>query len=79
MVGPGTGVVPFIAFIEERERLKADGVMLQEEAHVYFGCKDIANDFIYREELSNALDNKIINSLGLAFSRSTDGSPKQYV
>jgi cytochrome P450 / NADPH-cytochrome P450 reductase len=75
MVGPGTGVVPYIAFIEERELLKAKGQVLQ-EAHVYFGCKDKANDFIYRDQLCDALDNKIINSLGLAFSRPADGSPK---
>ena len=78
MVGPGTGIVPFIAFIEERENLIAQGKAVQ-DANVFFGCKDKDNDFIYRDQLCNALDTKIINSLGLAFSKPSDASPKQYV
>jgi sulfite reductase alpha subunit-like flavoprotein len=55
MVGPGTGVVPFIAFIEEREFLVAQGKQIQ-SAELFFGCKDKDNDFIYREQLANATD-----------------------
>lgn len=48
MAGPGTGVVPFIAFIDEREVLGAKNIQLS-EASLYFGCKDKSNDFIYRD------------------------------
>jgi len=46
-VGPGTGVVPFIGFLQERK--------LQDKAlgpcHLYFGCRDRDTDYIYREFL----------------------------
>lgn len=74
MVGPGTGVVPFIAFTEERQHLKIDS-----EAHLFFGCRDKDNDFIYRDFLASMVDNKVISSFQLAFSRPRDGQPKNYV
>jgi len=40
MIGTGTGVVPFIAFIEEIEALKANQVSVNEETHLFFGCRD---------------------------------------
>lgn len=78
MVGPGTGIVPFIAFAEEREHLKAKGDSIA-EGHLFFGCRDKDNDFIYRDYLAAMVDTKVLSSLNLAFSRSKDGSPKQYV
>jgi sulfite reductase (NADPH) flavoprotein alpha-component len=42
MVGPGTGVAPFIAFAEEREVKKS-----QAEAWLYFGCRSYKADYIY--------------------------------
>jgi sulfite reductase alpha subunit-like flavoprotein len=78
MVGPGTGVVPFIAFAEEREHLKVKGDKVA-EGHLFFGCRDKDNDFIYRDYLAAMVDTKVLSSLSLAFSRPKDGSPKQYV
>jgi sulfite reductase alpha subunit-like flavoprotein len=78
MVGPGTGVVPFIAFAEEREYLKAKGESIA-EGHLFFGCRDKDNDFIYRDFFATKVDNKVIESFQLAFSRPTDGTEKQYV
>lgn len=48
MVGPGTGVVPFIAFNEERELLQKQGKKIA-EGSLFFGCRDKDSDFIYRD------------------------------
>ena len=78
MVGPGTGIVPFIAFCQERELMKSQGEKLA-EAHLFFGCRDKDTDFIYRDFLAASVDKSVIQSMNLAFSRANDGSPKQYV
>lgn len=51
MCGPGTGVVPFLGFMQERSLQKGLG-----EAILYFGCRQRDSDFIYRDEMANALD-----------------------
>ena len=48
------------------------------EAHLFFGCKYRDVDFIYRDEISNKADAKIISDLHLAFSRE-DANKKVYV
>lgn len=55
MVGPGTGIVPFIAFSDERKHLKDAGSPIA-EGHLYFGCRDVDNDFIYRDYLASMVD-----------------------
>lgn len=78
MVGPGTGIVPFIAFSQERELMKQQGEKLA-EAHLFFGCRDKDTDFIYRDFLADKVDKSVIQKMNLAFSRANDGSAKQYV
>ena len=51
MVGPGTGVVPFIGFMQEREKAKAESAAELGTAHLYFGCRQHDSDFIYRDEM----------------------------
>lgn len=70
MIGPGTGVAPFIGFIQERSVLQAQGTELG-AAHLFFGCRHPDQDFIYRRELEEAHSAKIIQ-LHTAFSRLTD-------
>jgi len=77
MVGPGTGIVPFIGFMEERQIAQANGQELG-EALLYFGCRQKESDYIYRDEMAQMADKQVISSLNIAFSREKD-EPKQYV
>lgn len=71
MIGPGTGVVPYLAFLQE---IKAK--QMKNKCVLYFGCKKSTSDYIYRDELADYVDNKILD-LKVAFSR--EGVQKQYV
>ena len=81
MVGPGTGIVPFIGFVQEREKMITDNTETKlGQADLYFGCREKNTDFIYRDFLADAYDKKLLTELNLAFSRpSEDGAKKQYV
>ena len=72
MVGPGTGIAPFRAFLQERQALNIKG-----PAWLFFGNQHFEYDFLYREELSNWLDQGYLSRLDLAFSR--DQAEKLYV
>lgn len=79
MVGPGTGVVPFIGFMQERQTAKTnDPELALNQAHMYFGCRRHDQDFIYRDEMSDMKEKNIIAELNLAFSREPD-QEKVYV
>ncbi|MBX3577200.1 MAG: cytochrome P450 [Rhizobiaceae bacterium] len=75
MVGPGTGLAPFRAFLQERGVRKAAGQALG-PAMLFFGCRHPDQDFIYRDELEAAAANGL-TALHVAFSRH-DGE-KTYV
>ncbi len=72
MVGPGTGVAPFRAFLEERRAVGAAG-----RNWLFFGDQRRDCDFLYREELEGYLKDGVLSRLDLAFSR--DGAAKVYV
>lgn len=72
MVGPGTGIAPFRAFLQEREYRKASG-----KNWLFFGDRNAATDFIYREEIEAMQESGLLNRLDLAFSR--DQAEKIYV
>ncbi|KAN0050980.1 hypothetical protein ACTA71_004286 [Dictyostelium dimigraforme] len=71
MVGPGTGIAPFVSFIQERKALGHTG-----ENHLYFGCRRSDEDFLYSQELQQYHNDGLIK-LYTAFSRET--SQKVYV
>eukprot|EP00096_Caligus_rogercresseyi_P016434 TRINITY_DN908_c0_g2_i1.p1 TRINITY_DN908_c0_g2~~TRINITY_DN908_c0_g2_i1.p1 ORF type:complete len:712 (-),score=230.38 TRINITY_DN908_c0_g2_i1:619-2754(-) len=77
MVGPGTGLAPFRGFIQERSWHKAQGKPVG-ETHLFFGCRNEAVDYIYREELEEHLASGGLSRLHLAFSRDIPGK-KVYV
>jgi sulfite reductase (NADPH) flavoprotein alpha-component len=72
MVGPGTGLAPFRAFLQERQFRKASG-----KNWLFFGDRNSASDFIYRDELQAMQNNGLLTRLDLAFSR--DQAEKIYV
>ncbi len=72
MIGPGTGIAPFRAFLQEREVTNSSG-----KNWLFFGDQTQENDFIYENELNDMLNNKILTKLDLAFSR--DQKEKLYV
>ena len=75
MIGPGTGIAPFRAFLQERHANKASG-----RSWLFFGDRRRATDFLYGEELQGFVDSGTITRLDCAFSRDgVDGEPKTYV
>ena len=64
MVGPGAGLAPFRAFLQEREATAATG-----RNWLYFGEQHRACDFLYREELEAWRASGHLARLDLAFSR----------
>lgn len=72
MVGPGTGIAPFRAFLEEREIIAAPG-----DNWLIFGDRNAASDYIYQEEIKALQQKKVLTKLDLAFSR--DQAEKIYV
>lgn len=71
MIGPGTGLAPFRAFIQERIGLEATGLNL-----LYFGCRQKSQDFLYSDELETWVKKGKLE-LRAAFSR--DQPHKIYV
>lgn len=72
MVGPGTGIAPFRAFLQEREEQNATG-----KNWLFFGNSHFNSEFLYQLELQSYLKSGILNQLSLAFSR--DQAEKVYV
>jgi sulfite reductase (NADPH) flavoprotein alpha-component len=72
MVGPGTGIAPFRAFIEERKELGAKG-----PNWLFFGDQHYLTDFLYQSEWQDYLTDGILTKLDVAFSR--DQKEKVYV
>lgn len=72
MVGPGTGVAPFRAFVQERAEAGASG-----RNWLFFGNPHFRHDFLYQTEWQAALKQGTLSRLDLAFSR--DQADKVYV
>jgi sulfite reductase (NADPH) flavoprotein alpha-component len=72
MVGPGTGIAPFRAFLEERLAIGAKG-----KNWLFFGDQKRATDFLYQEQLEGWMKDGHLTRLDLAFSR--DQAEKIYV
>ena len=72
MVGPGTGIAPFRAFVEERKAIGAKG-----QNWLFFGDQHYLTDFLYQTEWQDYLADGILTKLDVAFSR--DQEEKVYV
>ena len=72
MVGPGTGVAPFRAFLEERQATGATG-----DNWLFFGDQHRASDYLYEEQFAGMVADGVLTRLDTAFSR--DQGRKIYV
>lgn len=72
MVGPGTGIAPFRAFVEERKAIGAKG-----QNWLFFGDQHYLTDFLYQTEWQDYLADGFLTKLDVAFSR--DQEKKVYV
>jgi sulfite reductase (NADPH) flavoprotein alpha-component len=72
MVGPGTGIAPFRAFLEEREATEATG-----QNWLLFGDRTKEFDYIYQDEIEAMQERGVLHRLDLAWSR--DQAEKVYV
>jgi sulfite reductase (NADPH) flavoprotein alpha-component len=66
MVGPGTGVAPFRAFVQERHATQAKG-----RNWLFFGDRSFTHDFLYQTEWQDALKDGALTRMDVAFSRDT--------
>uniref|UniRef100_A0A672NQD9 Methionine synthase reductase n=1 Tax=Sinocyclocheilus grahami TaxID=75366 RepID=A0A672NQD9_SINGR len=70
MVGPGTGVAPFIGFLQQREKEReANQEATFGETWLFFGCRHKDKDFLFREELERFAHNGTLSHLIVCFSR----------
>lgn len=67
MIGPGTGVAPFRAFLEEREEIGAEG-----KTWLFFGDRHFVTDFLYQVDWQKWLKEDVLTRMDVAFSRDTD-------
>lgn len=67
MVGPGTGIAPFRAFLEEREAAGAPG-----KNWLFFGDQKRATDFLYHDQIIGWMQKGHLTRLDTAFSRDQD-------
>jgi len=66
MVGPGTGVAPFRAFVQERRATQARG-----RSWLFFGDRKFTHDFLYQLEWQEAIKDGALTRMDVAFSRDT--------
>lgn len=72
MIGAGTGVAPYRAFLQEREIRGSGG-----KSWLFFGERNFDSDFLYQTEWQGFLKDDVLTRMNIAFSR--DGSAKTYV
>jgi sulfite reductase (NADPH) flavoprotein alpha-component len=72
MVGPGTGIAPFRAFLQERDAREAQG-----KNWLFFGNPHFTQDFLYQVEMQGYLKSGLLSKIDVAFSR--DQAEKVYV
>ncbi|TAG30860.1 MAG: sulfite reductase [Sphingobacteriia bacterium] len=72
MIGPGTGIAPFRAFLAERDYTGASG-----KNWLFMGERNFSSDFLYQTEIQQYQKTNMLHKISLAFSR--DQSAKIYV
>ncbi|XP_065686493.1 methionine synthase reductase [Patagioenas fasciata] len=81
MVGPGTGISPFIGFLQHRQKLREEHTDWEfGETWLFFGCRHQDRDYLFKDELRCFLENGTLTHLKVCFSRDSStaevASPK---
>ncbi|XP_069709568.1 methionine synthase reductase [Phaenicophaeus curvirostris] len=83
MVGPGTGISPFIGFLQHRQKLREEHTDWEfGETWLFFGCRHQDRDYLFKDELRCFLENGTLTHLKVCFSRdssTTEAAPPKYV
>ena len=76
MIGAGTGIAPYRAFMQEREARGSSG-----QSWLFFGERNFRTDFLYQTEWQSLIKDGVLTRMDVAFSRdrNTDGVGKIYV
>ncbi|KAM5157941.1 methionine synthase reductase [Mantella aurantiaca] len=76
MVGPGTGIAPFMGFLQHREKLREQSEERRQfgDSWLFFGCRSHEKDYLFREELSSFVENGTLTHLKVSFSREAPGN-----
>ena len=67
MVGPGTGIAPFRAFLQERQAIGARG-----KSWLFFGSQHAKYDYFYQDEFAQLIRDGFLTRIDCAFSRDQD-------
>ncbi|XP_042662576.1 methionine synthase reductase [Tyto alba] len=83
MVGPGTGISPFIGFLQHRQKLREEHTDWEfGETWLFFGCRHQDRDYLFKDELKRFLENGTLTHLKVCFSRDSSAAevaPPKYV
>ncbi|MBN3304028.1 MTRR reductase, partial [Amia calva] len=77
MVGPGTGVAPFIGFLQHRAKQRQENPDTEfGETWLFFGCRHKDREFLFRDELEHFVENGTLTHLKVCFSRDAPKGPE---
>jgi methionine synthase reductase len=91
LIGPGTGIAPFIGFLEHRQQQRKIRTSMGGVGHpnqvkeqfgpisLYYGFRDKHKDYLFEKEIKEFQKDGTITHLAIAESRPADASPKSYV
>lgn len=83
MVGPGTGIAPFIGFLQHRQKLREEHTEWEfGETWLFFGCRHQDRDYLFKDELRCFHENGTLTHLKVCFSRdssTTEVAQPKYV
>lgn len=74
MVGPGTGVAPFMSFLEHIKSVKP-----KQDVVLFYGCRDRSKDFLFKQSILSMDKDGIITKLRVCRSREPDNITWKYV
>lgn len=78
MVGPGTGIAPFIGYLQHREKLlQSSSDENIGETWLFYGCRYQERDYLYREELKRLVQGEVLQHLAVSHSRDSSASGKE--